>query len=94
MTESIDIDKAAKWINEQWKGSKRCPICESNDWIISDKAFELREYSGGNIVAGGALYPLVCLTCKVCGYSMFFNAIISNLVTKTNPPIHVKKEGE
>lgn len=56
----------------------KCPVCESIDqWVFAESIFELREFAGGNLVIakGHSVMPIVVVTCHICGYSMFFNAI-------------------
>ena len=80
MGEEIDRGKFQSWLNTRWKGHKQCPICHSNDWNLSPKPVEIREFSGGGLHVGGPVYPLVNITCNVCGYTLLFNAIIAGLV--------------
>lgn len=82
MGEEIYRDKVADWLKKNWKGAKQCPICHSNDWNIGSKPVEIREFSGGGLVVGGPVYPLVNVTCNVCGYTLLFNAIVSGLIER------------
>ena len=75
-------ERIAAFLNEKWQGRKNCPICQNNKWEISDKPAELREYSQGGLVVGGPVYPLVVLTCRVCGHTLLFNAIVMDVVEK------------
>lgn len=72
---SIDIEKAAKRINTYWTGSKSCPICTHDDWVIMERAWMLMEYKGGGVTIGGPILPLVAMMCNVCGHTIFFNAL-------------------
>jgi hypothetical protein len=95
MAEEIDTGKFAEWLNKHWVGQKRCPICQSNDWRVSKKAVELREFHGAGLALGGPIYPLVSLTCKVCGHTLLFNAIVAKLIAqkeKEEPKEERKKE--
>jgi|GEM_PF-800813 len=75
-------EKVAAFLNQKWQGAKTCPICDSNDWEISDKPAELREFSRGGLSVGGPVYPLVVLTCRVCAHTLLFNGIVLGVVSK------------
>lgn len=81
MPNKFDLDKAISWLNEKWQGPKICPICKSNSWNIGDRPVELREFHGEGISFGGPIYPLLSVTCKVCGNTILFNAIVSELIS-------------
>lgn len=74
-------ERGMAWLNKHWQGQKACPICRSNVWSLSDSSVEIREFHGGNLVIGGSLYPLFFVACNICGYTMFFNAVIAGLVS-------------
>lgn len=59
-----------------------CQSCGNKDWIASENIFELREFQGGNMVIGGksAILPVVPVTCKHCGHTIFFNALTIGLL--------------
>ena len=78
--------KAIEIISPQM--SVRCDICDSPDWILNDKIFELREFQGGNLVIGGqsSVFPVITLSCKKCGKTFFFNAIALGLIEKNDEP--------
>ena len=81
MDQKIDAQKVVAWLNRQWQGSKVCPICKNNNWSIGEKPVELRVFHGkGDLVLGGPIYPLVSITCKVCGHTLLFNAIVAGLL--------------
>jgi hypothetical protein len=93
---SIDIAKFADWINKNWKGPKVCPICQNNKWNIAEKAVELREFLAGSInIGGGTIYPLVTMTCEVCGHTLLFNAVVAKVlvspVVSDIPPVPPKQ---
>jgi hypothetical protein len=78
--------KAAKWLNEKWiVEDKRCPICHSQSWIISD-IVELRQFHDGALRLNDSVYPIFMNICSVCGYSMVFNAAIAGIITTPAAP--------
>ncbi|TSA56395.1 hypothetical protein D4R42_03670 [bacterium] len=64
--------------------SKTCEVCSGNEWILSDRFFELREFAGGNLTLGGksTTLPVIAITCKSCGNVYFFSAILLKLIEK------------
>jgi hypothetical protein len=77
--------KAAEWLTQRWTAEdKRCPICQSIDWGISD-VVELRPFHDGAIRLNDSVYPVFMLICNVCGYSRAFNAIIAGVITSPEP---------
>jgi len=69
-----DKEKLIHFLDGKWKGSKKCPICEINNWSLSrhilqlDNMIELIEHER-------AIVPAIALACTNCGYTMFFNPI-------------------
>lgn len=85
MQPPLTAEKAVAWLNRNWKGSKQCPVCQNNDWNVGGKPIELREFHGGDLVVGSPVYPVLLLTCKVCGNILLFNAIVAGLVVPKQP---------
>lgn len=70
------------FLNEKWHGAQ-CTMCGSNDWSVTDKVFELREFNDGNLVIGGpnsSIVPLIPITCKNCGNTVFVNPMVIGLL--------------
>ncbi|MBI1303247.1 MAG: hypothetical protein GC172_05615 [Phycisphaera sp.] len=77
----IDATKVISFLNEKWQG-RPCPLCGNRRWSVQDAAFELRQFHGGNFVlGGGAIIPLVPVTCENCGYTALINAIKAGVVS-------------
>lgn len=77
-----DGEQMIKFLNERWQGA-RCPLCGNSGWNITDKYFELREFNDGNLVIGGpnnAIIPVIPVTCKHCGNTVFINALTTGLL--------------
>lgn len=79
--EKINGREVIEFLNSKWKGTG-CPMCSGKEWIVSEKAFELREFQDGNLVLGGesAITVVIPVTCKNCGNTVFINAIASGLM--------------
>jgi hypothetical protein len=61
-----------------------CTVCKSTDWVIAESIFALSEFGGiGRIVISpsASFVPLVVATCKICGFTLLFNAIHVQAVT-------------
>lgn len=67
-------------LNEIWRGSKACPVSGDNDWVLGDHIVHPPTWHGAAMQLGGATYPHVLLTCRRCGYSLFFNALVLGVV--------------
>lgn len=95
----VDPQEIVRFLNERWSGLKVCPVCQNNNWNIPDKLVEVREYSPGKLVIGSPVYPLIPLTCTVCGNTILFNAIVAGILEKPKPDTPEeseasKREGE
>ena len=71
--------KFNEWIEKVWIGSKKCPICESEEWLVC-KISEVREYGGGSFNVGSPVMPVIPVICNICGYTMLFNAIKMGII--------------
>ena len=71
------------WINQKCPGVWICTVCGSQTWKSDDKVFELRESSGGDVVMGGPVYPVMSLCCRRCGHILLFNAVTVGIVKPT-----------
>jgi hypothetical protein len=78
--------KAKAWIERHSKGHGGCPICTSSDWRLSDWFVEVRPYYESAFL-GGAVFPLIMVSCGNCGYTMLFHAPLVGI-------IKVPKDGE
>ncbi|KKS39629.1 MAG: hypothetical protein UV55_C0054G0004 [Candidatus Gottesmanbacteria bacterium GW2011_GWC1_43_10] len=61
-----------------------CQSCGGKEWIASENIFEMREFHGGNLVIGGqsAILPVIPVTCKKCGQTIFFNALTLGILNQ------------
>lgn len=90
------LTKLKNWISERWKkDGGTCPICSSNDWSVSKHLVAAPLVSpGGRItIGGGPAYPAAQITCGVCGYIIYFNAVIIGLMPSITKKEEQKKEG-
>lgn len=83
--EPVERQRALDWLEQKWRGDRRCPVCQTNQWSIGD-VVEVRPFTGGGLTIGGPLYPLFFVTCVNCGYTLTFNALISGVVQQAVEP--------
>lgn len=62
-----------------WPEPRKCFICASIEWIVSDQLYCWNSYEDENVVIGGSTIPFVAATCKRCGNTVTFNAITLGL---------------
>ncbi len=74
----IDPEKLAAWLEKQWAGEKRCPICKSNNWSISERALEIREWKRHSFQIPSA-QVVAMLQCLTCGNLIFINPFVADL---------------
>ncbi|MBQ9453179.1 MAG: hypothetical protein IJU65_07820 [Desulfovibrio sp.] len=82
----MEIDKAklTKFVSTKFDKT-HCPICGGEQWIISDKIFQLTEFNNGNLVVGGPLYLVLPVICAQCGNTCFINPVLlDNMDFKSN----------
>ncbi|RPJ59321.1 MAG: hypothetical protein EHM12_07045 [Dehalococcoidia bacterium] len=60
-----------------------CPVCKNTELVLTDKIFELREFSGGNLRLRGksSVIPVISILCEKCGHIILLNAVKLGLVT-------------
>lgn len=78
----VGTDKVIKYLQKKWRGSG-CPMCGGNQWNVPEKIFELREFNDGNLMIGGpngAVLPVIPITCRNCGNTVFINALFAGLL--------------
>jgi hypothetical protein len=76
---------AEAWLRKHWQGTT-CPMHHGvTTWEVSGLIMTL-PYTGTGVVLGGATFPLLVVTCGVCGYTAFVNAIRAGIVRVMNTP--------
>jgi hypothetical protein len=75
--------RAIAIIESKWKGSHKCPICETESWIIGllgATPRNAREDGGEGGLDFGSIFPTVPIVCDNCGYTLLFSAIAAGIV--------------
>jgi len=71
-------ERAMEWLNKHWQSPKSCPICQNNNWGVSDSVVEAREFRlDGGFVLGGPFYSLFIVIYGIYFYNLFFNELFS-----------------
>jgi hypothetical protein len=84
--------RALDYLNSVWKGSKVCPICQTDDsWVLTNIALlPVRSGEVGTPQEASA-YPLAPVSCTVCGYTFFLH---EHWVREQGTPEYVRQEME
>lgn len=77
---------ALDWLNSKWKGKGECPICTEDDWALAYSIANMPIYYPDGIHIGGPTYAFVHVSCKRCGYTLFFNAVAMGLLPSGEVP--------
>jgi hypothetical protein len=79
--------EAAAWLERTWTGVRACPVCGNSTWHIGQHfVTPVVVTPEGGVSLGGALYPHMLVTSTPCGYSMFVNAIVAGIYSKSGGP--------
>lgn len=68
-------------------GARKCGLCGADEWLVSDVVFQLTELIGGGnfMLIGGAVVPVIPMTCGRCANTLLLNAITLGVVPPTRP---------
>ena len=86
-------EKILAALKVKW-GDRPCPMCLVGNFNLQDTIFELRQFSGGGLVVGGPLIPVVPVICTNCGNTILLNAIFSGAMKPESPQPSPEKSGE
>ncbi|MEI7822179.1 MAG: hypothetical protein WCK55_14795 [Verrucomicrobiota bacterium] len=76
------LSTAIKWLDSKTSKNLTCPVCHEKKFTIEENLVEIKPFHGGNIIAGGTIYPHIMVVCKNCAHSLFFNALLTGAVTQ------------
>jgi hypothetical protein len=83
-------ERALAWVNRHWT-NKACPFHGPTHWRVDETLAEVRTFGRGALIVGGGVYPLVVVTCSICGYAVFVNALVAG-VLQPEPEGHASVE--
>ncbi|MFZ2060844.1 MAG: hypothetical protein WAU82_07520 [Candidatus Binatus sp.] len=78
-TNQVDEPLASEWFKQHWK-DRNCPICKEVTWAMAPDFFHapmVRIWRNHGPIKS---FPCVVLTCRICGYTIFFNANVMQLL--------------
>jgi hypothetical protein len=75
----VNTDALVNHLRDKWQG-RPCPLCGQGNWNVENKAFELREFAGGTLVAGRPVMPVIPAVCWNSGNTVSINAIVAGAV--------------
>lgn len=73
-------EKLLKFLHEKITDMEDCPLCKKNQWSVSDKIWEVREFFRGGLHVSDPKIPVLSITCNNCGNTIFLNAIVAGFV--------------
>lgn len=78
------VEKALRWIEDNWVGQKECAICGNTGWFMGEAVGEMKQMSSRSkwIPGNGPSYPMIVLSCENCGYTLLFNAIVLGVMDR------------
>jgi hypothetical protein len=79
-------EQAVAWLNKHWIGGKHCGVCGHRNWALGGHVVSPSNVTGGGFFLGGAIYPVIPVTCLNCGNTHFFNAIVMGIFKKEEQP--------
>jgi predicted nucleic-acid-binding Zn-ribbon protein len=72
----FDEKKFLQALQDNWIGTKQCPVCAETNWTVTPDPVQLMRFSGGGLVLGAPVIPIVAVTCTNCGYTRLFNPLV------------------
>src|SRR5262249_46514106 len=79
----LDQNKIAAALGTLPDGA-RCSLCGNTNWTVDTTVYEMREFLGGGLImGGGAIVPVIILTCTTCGHMNLLNAVALGVLDNT-----------
>ena len=76
----LNKNKLIDTINQKWV-TKNCPLCGNNNWNIDDDMMTMIGVGKDrSIQLGGKIIPVVAITCRECGNTIFVNPLAINCI--------------
>jgi predicted RNA-binding Zn-ribbon protein involved in translation (DUF1610 family) len=74
------MPRALEIIQSRIGPRRSCPACGGDRLDLNPEILEVRPYSKGTLVTGGAVMPLFAFSCPNCGFTRFHSAFVLGLV--------------
>lgn len=88
----INNEILIKKLNEKWKGNS-CPYCQSAEWTVDASIvtpIEIGERK--EMKLGGKFQPLIPVSCRNCGNTVFINGLILECLDDLDDEIKSEEE--
>src|SRR5687768_11027601 len=82
-------EKVVEHLRRTWGQTRFCPFHPErrNQWEVGNIVTGTIKFDGKNISLGaGPTYPLITVTCTVCGFTAHINAIKAGVIEADRPP--------
>ena len=73
------LDAALDWLEKVSPGGATCSVCAKNTWEVGKSLVAPMRIQGRTTFIDGELHPLVTVTCKNCGHTIFVNAVMAGV---------------
>ena len=73
---NVNINNVIQHLASKW-GKNPCPICNTNNWAVSDQVYELKGFHGDDKKFSEVvpIFPVIPVTCNNCGNAVMVNAL-------------------
>ena len=81
------LQDARNWLGSHWSNFS-CPFHGATRWEVGDSMIQTIPFTkpGDLILGGGPTYPLLVVTCGICGFTVLVNAIKAGIVVVPQQP--------
>jgi hypothetical protein len=82
-TNTVESGAANMWFNQYWPQPRKCPVCTRENWGLAGKFAHVPLGPIGRSAISSqpiSTFPCVVVTCRTCGNTLFFNAIVMGLL--------------
>jgi hypothetical protein len=80
-TNQVDNTAVNVWFTEHWKEPRQCAVCSQSNWAMAPRFTHIPMGPVGLHQPIPKL-PCVVVTCQTCGNTLFFNALVMELLPK------------
>lgn len=88
----INNEILIKNLNEKWKGIS-CPYCQSAEWTVDTSIVTPIEVGEKKeMKLGGKFQPLIPVSCRNCGNTVFINGLILGCLDDLDDEIKSEEE--
>jgi hypothetical protein len=83
------LQKALAFVTEHWGLLGNCPFHGQTKWVLDVNLGHIPGYApGAPFGSSGLTFPVLIVTCQVCGFIVPINAIKAGVVEADAPEVH------